>query len=62
MPEIVQTSEYIIQNNIKIGAVDFRDPLIGTGKQALHIDWLPRKERVANRWQSQCSSETGKNI
>ena len=45
MPEIVQTSEYIIQNNIKIGAVDFRDPLIGTGKQTLHIDWLPRKKR-----------------
>ena len=27
---------------IKIGAVDFRDPLIGTGNQILHIDWLPR--------------------
>ena len=32
-------------SNIKIGAVDFRDPLIGTGKQTLHIDWLPRKKR-----------------
>ena len=42
LPEIAQTSEYMVNNDIKIGAVDFRDPLIGTGNQIFHIDWLPR--------------------
>lgn len=45
MPEIIQASEYIIQEDISIGSIDFRDPLKGTGSQILHIDWLPRKKR-----------------
>ena len=36
LPEIAQTSEYMVNNDIKIGAVDFRDPLIGTGNQILN--------------------------
>ena len=30
-------------NDMKIGALDLREPLLGTGWQELHIDWLPKK-------------------
>ena len=46
LPEIIQTAEHIIKDDIKIGAVDFRDPIKSTENQPMHIDWLPRKKKV----------------
>jgi ectoine hydroxylase-related dioxygenase (phytanoyl-CoA dioxygenase family) len=33
----------ILGNDFKIGGLDMREPLKGTGWQELHIDWLPKK-------------------
>ena len=32
----------ILGNDFKIGALDMREPIKGTGLQDLHIDWLPK--------------------
>jgi len=34
----------ILGDDIKIGALDMREPKKGTGQQDLHIDWIPKKE------------------
>lgn len=36
----------ILGDDIKIGALDMREPKKGTGQQDLHIDWIPKKESV----------------
>ena len=33
----------ILGDDIKIGALDMREPKKGSGLQGLHIDWIPRK-------------------
>jgi ectoine hydroxylase-related dioxygenase (phytanoyl-CoA dioxygenase family) len=33
----------ILGNDFKIGGLDMREPMKGTGWQELHIDWLPKK-------------------
>src|SRR3989344_2672225 len=38
----------ILGNDIKIGALDMREPIKGTGLQDLHIDWLPKKSENEN--------------
>ena len=34
----------IFNDDMKIGALDMREPLKGEGSQELHIDWLPKKD------------------
>ena len=33
----------ILGNDFKVGGLDMREPMKGTGWQELHIDWLPKK-------------------
>ncbi len=42
--EILSVLESILGDDIKIGALDMREPKKGTGQQDLHIDWIPKKE------------------
>ena len=35
----------ILGDDIKIGALDMREPKKGTGLQDLHIDWIPKKSK-----------------
>ena len=40
---LLKTLYGLFGNDMKIGALDMREPLPGTGWQELHIDWLPKK-------------------
>ena len=40
---ILKISYTILGDDIKIGALDMREPKKGTGLQDLHIDWIPKK-------------------
>ena len=40
---ILKISYAILGDDIKIGALDMREPKKGTGLQDLHIDWIPKK-------------------
>ena len=35
----------ILGDDLKIGGLDFREPLKGMGLQDLHIDWIPKKNK-----------------
>ena len=43
IPEILSAAYEVIQDDIKVGGLNFRNPHKGFGEQALHIDCLPRK-------------------
>jgi len=40
---ILKVAYGILNNDIKIGALDMREPKQSRGSQDLHIDWLPKK-------------------
>ena len=40
---ILKIAYAILGDDIKIGALDMREPKKGTGSQELHIDWIPKK-------------------
>ena len=40
---ILKVAHAILGDDIKIGALDFREPIKGKGLQDLHIDWIPKK-------------------
>jgi len=40
---ILKVAYCILGDDIKIGALDMREPKKGTGLQDLHIDWIPKK-------------------
>ena len=40
---ILKVVYVILGDDMKIGALDFREPLKGKGLQDLHIDWVPKK-------------------
>ena len=40
---ILKNAYAILGDDIKIGALDMREPKKGTGSQELHIDWIPKK-------------------
>lgn len=42
IPEILAAVHHIIKGEIKVGAVDMREPRHGSGYQRLHIDWIAR--------------------
>ena len=42
MPEIIRASHSIIQNDIKLSSVLFRQPDFNGKEQEIHIDWEPR--------------------
>ena len=44
-PDFIFFAKEIIKKEFKISAVEFREPKKNYKKQALHIDWLPRKKR-----------------
>ena len=43
LPEIVWGSYEVIKEDIKLSSILFREPILNSGNQELHIDWLPRK-------------------
>ena len=45
IPEILASAYEVIKDDLKIGGVDLRNPLKGSGFQKLHIDWLPRRRK-----------------
>ena len=42
--QILNVLSSILGDDIKIGALDMREPKKGTGQQDLHIDWIPKRE------------------
>jgi len=44
IPEILAIAYEVIKSDIKVGGLNFRNPLQGHGRQAYHIDWLPREK------------------
>ena len=40
---ILKIAYVILGDDIKVGALDMREPKKGTGLQDLHIDWIPKK-------------------
>jgi hypothetical protein len=42
VPEVLAAVHYVIKDEIKVGAVDMREPIVGEGCQELHIDWTAR--------------------
>lgn len=45
VPEVIAAVHHVIRDEIKVGAVDMREPRQGTGHQRLHIDWLARESQ-----------------
>ena len=48
---ILKIAYAILGDDVKIGALDMREPKKGTGLQDLHIDWIPKKtinEKIQN--------------
>ena len=43
IPEILAAAYEVIQTDIKVGGLNFRNPHKGHGEQAIHIDGRPRK-------------------
>jgi len=43
VPEIIAAVHHVIRDELKVGAVDMREPRKGTGHQRIHIDWLARE-------------------
>ena len=46
MPEILAAAHAVIKGNIKICGFNLRNPLKGKGRQVVHMDWKPRKEKM----------------
>ena len=44
IPEILAIAHEVIKSDIKVGGLNFRNPLREHGRQAYHIDWLPREK------------------
>lgn len=44
IPEILICAKQVIQDEIKVCGLNFREPLKGTGYQRIHMDWKPRKK------------------
>ena len=42
--QILNVLSSILGDDIKIGALDMREPKKGTGQQDLHMDWIPKRE------------------
>ena len=42
---ILKIAYAILGDDIKVGALDMREPKKGSGLQGLHIDWIPRKSK-----------------
>ncbi len=43
IPEILSAAHEVIQDDIKVGGLNFRNPHKGYGEQAIHIDCIPRQ-------------------
>lgn len=41
---ILKITYEIMGDNFKIGALDMREPIAGTGFQEIHIDWIPKEK------------------
>jgi len=48
LPELLWSAFYIIKKDIMFSSSNFREPLIGSKQQRLHIDWLPRFKHSEN--------------
>jgi len=44
IPEILSSAYTVINSNLKVAGLNFRNPLKNSGKQRLHMDWKPRKK------------------
>ena len=45
IPEILSSAYTVINSNLKVAGLNFRNPLKNSGKQRLHMDWKPRKKK-----------------
>jgi ectoine hydroxylase-related dioxygenase (phytanoyl-CoA dioxygenase family) len=41
---ILKIASILMENDVRIGGLDMREPLKGKGLQEFHIDWIPKKE------------------
>lgn len=48
IPEIIQAAHSIIQNDIKLSSVLFRQPELNAEEQEIHMDWVPRWSQDEN--------------
>lgn len=45
IPEVLAAAYEVIQGDLKVGGLNFRNPHAGYGEQSIHIDALPRKSK-----------------
>lgn len=45
MPELLAAAHEVTKSDIKIAGFNLRNPLKGSGKQKIHMDWKPRKNK-----------------
>lgn len=43
IPEILASAKEVIQDNLKVCGLNYREPLKDDGFQKIHVDWKPRK-------------------
>ena len=45
VPEILKAAHEVIGSNIKVSGLNLRSPLKNAGRQRIHMDWKPRKNK-----------------
>ena len=45
MPEILMCAKEVIEDDIKVCGLNYREPTLGEGEQKIHMDWKPRKNK-----------------
>ncbi len=48
MPEILASAKEVIQDDIKVCGLNYREPKFKQGNQKIHMDWKPRKSKKEN--------------
>lgn len=48
IPEILATAKEVIQDEIKVCGLNYREPKFKQGNQKIHMDWKPRKSKKEN--------------
>ena len=48
MPEILTCAKEVINDDLKVCGLNYREPILGQGEQKIHMDWKPRKSIKEN--------------
>ena len=48
IPEILWGAYEVLDDDIKLSSIIFREPIKNQGQQDIHIDWLPEKIQLKN--------------